>query len=62
MDKFNDIYKDVAIQYCVLRGYDPAVTNFEDEKFKETVKKWYDSFESKVYITAEEKNIPAQTI
>lgn len=62
MVNFEDIYESVAIQYCVLRGYDPRTTDFENEKFKEIVKKWYDSFENKVYISAEEKNIPAQSI
>lgn len=67
MVKFDDIYKDAAVQYCILRGYDPQAKLFDDgylnnPEFKETVKKWYESLENKVYITTEEKTIPAQSL
>lgn len=62
MIKFDDVYRDAAVQYCILRGYEVTEPLLEDDGFKEIVRKWYESLENKVYITSEEKNIPAQSL
>ena len=62
MVKFDDIYRDAAVEYCVLRGYEVTEPLLEDPGFKEIVRKWYESLENKVYISSAEKNIPAQSL
>lgn len=62
MVKFDDIYLDAAVEYCILRGYEITESLLEDPGFKEIVRKWYNSLEYKIYISSAEKNIPAQTL